>query len=418
MIRRIPALLALSWCGSIAAGCGHGSHAPFANSAVTSGQGRKDAGSDANVLHVAPPPLPPDDAPGVCGRTVVPIEAKPVNLYFILDASGSMRTPIDSPDTNGGFETTRYDAARSAIEDVLLAVGSRVSYGATVFPGPVTPDSKDVCPPGIEIYPTQAGDPESETSSGTPGPNLKTLLLALGSYAPGGLTPTAAAVSFVKKNIAGLAGKTYVILLTDGAPNCNAEATCNAATCTVNIEGGCSEPSSTNCCAPSLGLYDARWCLDADPTVAAVKDLADIGVKTFVVGMPGTETAYSSLLNRVAAAGGTASTSSDGGTSDAGLSPDALGYYLAGDAQKLSEHLQRIGLSVAIPCDVSLGEVPPNAGLVNVYFDQTVVPLDDKNGWKWTSESGISVVGRSCNELQTGSVRQVQVVAGCPTVTR
>src|SRR6516164_6990392 len=128
----------LAMCGSIIAGCGHGTHAPFASSAVTNAGRSKDAGTDATVLHVGPPPLPAQDAPGVCGRTIVPIEAKPVNLYFILDASGSMSTPIDSPDTNGGFEITRYDAARNAIGDVLLEVGSRVSFGVEVFPGPVS----------------------------------------------------------------------------------------------------------------------------------------------------------------------------------------------------------------------------------------------------------------------------------------
>jgi hypothetical protein len=173
-----------------------------------------------------------------------------------------------------------------------------------------------------------------------------------------------------------------------------------------------------NCCDPSLGIYDYRWCLDADPTVTAVQDLADNGVKTYVIGMPGTPPEYSSLLERVAQAGGTALRADAGVASDAGAAPDDVGYFLAGDAKKLSEHLQRIGLSVAISCDVSLADTPPNRDLVNVYFDQSVVPLDEKNGWKWTSDASISVIGSACGELQTGSVRQLQVVAGCPSVTR
>jgi hypothetical protein len=418
MLRRARCLLGLVTCGSIFAACGHDEHAPFASSAVTNPRGSKDAGADGHVLHVAPPPLPAQDAPGVCGRTIVPIAAKPVNLYFILDASGSMSTPIDSPDTNGGFEVSRYDAARAAIGDVLLAVGSRVSYGAAVFPGPVTSDSQDVCPAGVEVFPTQQGDPVNEAAPDQPGPKLKALLRVLGAHAPDGLTPTAASIAAVKSNLVSLEGQTYAVLLTDGAPNCNASVACGAADCTVNIEASCGEPPNVNCCDPGLGLYDYRWCLDADSTVAAVEELARGGMKTFVVGMPGTPTRYSSLLERVAEAGGTARQSDAGVSMDAGSSPDDVGYFLAGDAAKLSEHLQRIGLSVAISCDVSLAETPPNRDLVNVYFDQSVVPLNEKNGWTWTSDTTLSVVGGACSELQTGSVRQMQVVAGCPSVTR
>ena len=92
----------------------------------------------------------------------------------------------------------------------------------------------------------------------------------------------------------------YAFLLTDGAPNCNATAGCGAETCTPNLEGGCGFDDPTiNCCDPSLGLYDFRWCLDAQPTIDAVQYLADHGVQTFVIGMPGTD-AYAQLLGRLA----------------------------------------------------------------------------------------------------------------------
>ena len=408
-------LLALAAAGVLGSGCTHENHAPFASTSITTRT--KDAGSDVNVLHVGPPPLPATDGPGICGRTIVPIAATPVNLYFILDASGSMSTLIDSADTNGGIEISRYDAARAAISDVLLAVGSRVSFGAAVFPGPITGDSTDECPAGMEVFPTQQGDPPSATASGQPGPHLKTLLRVLGARPPSGLTPTAASIEAVKNNLLALEGKTYAILLTDGAPNCDAKADCNASTCTVNIEASCGQPPSVNCCDPRLGLYDYRWCLDSDPTILAVKDLADNGVKTYVIGMPGTPPAYSALLNRVAQAGGTAQRGDAGVLSDAGASSDA-GYYLAGDAAKLSAHLQHIGLSVAISCDVPLAEAPPSRDLVNVYFDQSVVPLDATDGWAWTSDTSISIVGSACNELQSGRIQEIQVVAGCPSVTR
>jgi hypothetical protein len=55
---------------------------------------------------------------------------------------------------------------------------------------------------------------------------------------------------------------------------------------------------------------------------------------------------------------------------------------------------------------------------MNVYFDQDVVPFDEKNGWTWTDDGAIHIVGSSCQLLQTGNVLEVQAVAGCPSVTR
>lgn len=388
--------------GLVVAACQHG-RAPFATTAAADAPRARDAGTDAQLLHVTPPPLPPQDAPGVCGRTIVPIALTPVNLYFIVDASGSMSTQIDSPDSNGGIQSSRFDAARIAIRDLLLTVGSRVSFGAALFPLNSS-DPNDACAPGGEVFPTHPGDGVSYTKSATPGPELAGLLRILGAHKPSGLTPTAVSIAAVKTDLLALPGKTYAFLLTDGAPNCDAAATCDASTCTVNIEGSCGQPPSVNCCDPALGLYDARWCLDADPTVAAVKDLADSGIETFIIGMPGTE-AYANLLNRVAEAGGTAR-------------PSDPEYYAVEDSTDLSTTLQSIGLSVAISCDISLEQAPPDREQVNVYFDGMVIPLDAQDGWTWTGDANLSIVGSSCEELQTGRIQQVQVIAGCPSVTR
>ena len=51
-----------------------------------------------------------------------------------------------------------------------------------------------------------------------------------------GSTPTAAALRALKPKLAGLGGKTFAVLLTDGAPNCNARLTCDPDACIPNIE--------------------------------------------------------------------------------------------------------------------------------------------------------------------------------------
>jgi hypothetical protein len=387
--------------GVVTAACGKG-RAPFASSALVAAHRTHDAGAEGGIIHIPLPALPDEDAAGICGRTVVPIVVDRVNLYFIVDNSGSMADPMGADAAVHNVIPSKYDAAGHAIHDVLMKVGHRVWYGAALFPGEgATQD--DVCPAGGQVFTTSPGDDASYAAKGEEGPTLKRLERVLAQRPPDGLTPTAATLGALKSQLLSLSGKTYALLLTDGAPNCNDQAVCSAATCTPNIEGLCPEPPGVSCCDPSHG-YDNRYCLDADPTLLAVEDLAGSGIQTFVVGMPGTED-YETLLDQLAVAGGTAQTG-------------AHKYFPVQSEADLSTALQDIGLQVAITCDVPLAEQPPDRDQVNVYFDQSVVPLDAKDGWAWTGADSIRIVGSYCSMLQTGSVLRVQVVAGCPSITR
>src|SRR6185295_5901965 len=69
------------------------------------------------------------------------------------------------------------------------------------------------------------------------------IVAALGATSPGGGTPTAAALAraydyYTTGAGAGLDGDKYVLLATDGGPNCNAALNCDAdpSHCTINIE--------------------------------------------------------------------------------------------------------------------------------------------------------------------------------------
>lgn len=372
-----------------------------------------------------PPGPPPDDAGGYCGRLFVPIVVDRPNLYFVVDASGSMSGEMSVPNSNNVIPT-RYDAAREAIREVLLKVGHRVSYGAALFPAADPTGSGPSCPAGEEIFPTQPGDDVSYRISGQVGPVLNSLLTRLRMRAPSGLTPTAATIRDLESKLVSLPGKTYVVLLTDGAPNCNATTPCSADACTINIEGGC-DPArpALNCCDPSLG-QGYLYCTDADPTVAAVASLAKKKIPTYVIGMPGT-LAYQNLLDDVAIAGGTAR-------------PSKPYYYPVSGTDDLTQALEDIGLKISVSCEVTLANSPPDPNLVNVYFDKRVVSRNPSNGWTWGSfdagplgaeassdaEAGadggkparIDIVGEACDELKRGDVIELQVVAGCPTVVR
>jgi hypothetical protein len=340
------------------------------------------------------------EGPESCGGQTIPALTDPPVLYFIIDRSGSMS---DSIDASG---TTKYVAAQRAVGKLLDAIGSRVRYGAALFP---SKNSAGSCSNGQQIFPPTLGDPPSAVAPGTHGKILQTLLSRLAGLEPGGSTPTAATLAALRPTLQAFGTKTYVVLVTDGAPNCDTDVTCESDACIPDIEGATIDDltcgSSFSCCDPRVVGGDAGVnCIDADATEASVKALFDAGIVTYVVGMPGSE-AYAALLDRLAAAGGTAR---DGKTR----------YYAVSDGSALTDALFQIGTGVAIDCDLTLTTAPDNPDLVNVYFDNAVVSLDSANGWEWTSGAALALRGDSCETLKSGTIREVRVVYGCRTVVR
>jgi hypothetical protein len=394
--RRAWVVLGIGLIGATGVQCGPREHAPSfvlpadsaGGSGGTSGGGLRivDAALDANL----------------CGDQEIPAISEPPNLYFIVDRSGSMA------DLLPGSAVSKYENARIAISVMLRAVGHRVKYGASVFPAFANPDG---CASGMQVFPTEAGDPPSYALNGQNGPVLKTLLDRLGSTAPSGGTPTAVTLSDLEPIVFGLSGKkTFVVLMTDGAPNCNVDLSCTADQCIPNIEhqsiGSLNCQAPLNCCDPrQVGDTGIGYCVDGDATEAAVAAYEAAGVDSYIVGMPGSEQ-YGALLGRLAVAGHTAR---------AGTTP----YYAVSDTAELSEALKAIGAQVAISCDLPLAAQPADVGYVNVYFDGQAVPFDPSDGWQWLSgQNSIEFVGAACDTLSSGNVLNVQVLAGCKTVVR
>jgi hypothetical protein len=336
---------------------------------------------------------------GLCGGQVIPLVLDRPNLYFVLDASGSMSNRLDPPIGPVG---TLYGGALLSIQQMLRAVGHRVRYGAALFPGG-SPTLIEPCPPGREVFSTREGDDVSYALSGEDGPVLQVFLQVLGLRAPSGTTPLAATLRGLHDPLIALEDETYVFLLTDGAPNCNARASCSADTCEPNLTGDCNPPEA-NCCAASLGPGAMLSCVDSEPTIEAVAKLAADGVKTFVLGLPGSEF-FSDVLDALAVAGGT-------GRSDPPY------YYSVAEVGELGRVLTGLGASVAIDCHLELDEAPPKPELVNIYFDGNLVRKGEDAGWRWTDETHIEVLGEDCMHLSSAEVLEVLVDFGCPTFIR
>jgi len=392
-------VLGIALSASAELSCNSREHPPF-EPAQTGGSGSPNI-TDDDAAAAAGNALNVGDASAdaaLCGDQQIPAISEPPNLYFIVDRSGSMAERLP------GSAFTKYENARIAISVMLRAVGHRVRYAAGVYPALL---NQDGCSPGVPIFPISAGDSPKYAAMGENGPVLTDLLKRLGSSPPaGGGTPTAATLRELQPTILGLDGrKTYVVLMTDGAPNCNLGLRCGVDACIPNIEhlfaSGLACDDSFNCCAPRVGAGD---CVDADESEAAVLEYRKAGVDTFVVGMPGSE-AYRSMLNRLATAGNTAR-------------PGNTAYYAVSDTDQLGLALRSIGAQVAISCDLPLSETPENPGLVNVYFDDQVVPKGDDDGWRYTGDDRIEFMGAACETLTAGDVLNVQVLSGCPTVLR
>ncbi len=355
-------------------------------------------GDDAGPLQLE------DDASvlpgGGCGTQIIPAVSNPPNLSFIIDHSASMG------DALAGSGLSKYENARLALAHVLKVVGHRVNYGAAIFPGLAGVTG---CEPGDELMKVAPGDPPSYARAGKTGPRLRDLLGRLSIASVDGGTPVAPTLAKMGAVLSQLQGQTYVVLITDGAPNCNAQLSCEASGCIPNIENltsaGAECTPSHNCCEPSSANPRANLsCVDSAASLDAVRTLADAGIQTFVVGMPGSEP-YEDLLNGMAELGGTAR---EGDT----------GYYSVADVDALQQALVAIAASVAISCEIPLDYEPPDRDYVNVYFDGAVVAYDPLDGWEWTDDGRVAIRGRACEELSAGAVLEVQILAGCKTLVK
>jgi hypothetical protein len=340
-------------------------------------------------------PVPPS-LPAGCGNEEIPALVEVPRLYFVLDRSGSMGEALP------GEGRSKWQATHAAVAGLLRAIGHRVEYGAAIFPG-----AGGTCDAGREVFPISAGDPPPAMPSSRNGPTLQYLIDRLSVLEPDGGTPVANTLSALQPLLAESTAKTYVVLATDGAPNCNAEAECTTASCIPDIEGASFDGRlcgvEFSCCdARVLGRGAESNCVDELSTLAAVEELSAAGIPTYVIGMPGAS-AFEGVLDALAVAGGTAR---DGSPA----------YFAIADASDLSAALFEIGTGVAISCELELARVPADASLVNVYYDGELVPYGERDGWVWDGETALVFNGAACSELRSGSVARVSINYGCATV--
>lgn len=354
-------------------------------------------------------------ATDACGNSTLQATTKPVNILLVVDRSGSMTQSFTGSDAGG---QDKWTAMTAAVTSAVTATAASINYGLELFPyGNVAGDGgeADDCAmpavPGIQV-PIQAGT--------TALPKINTEL----ALAPDGNTPTEIALDraltyYTTGAGASLTGDKFVLLATDGGPNCGPGVTsCTATTCTTNLDGQCKLTPSQfggNCCDPTFGTTlnpAVARCLDDAGTIAKITALATAGIKTIVVGIPGSDV-YSTTLDAMATAGGAAASTT---------SPMYYKVDATGGAGALTTTLTNITKNLVTTCTLNIQNLSPDVNrddvhvVVNFGGDDIVVPQVTDGGSGFVLDLAaktVTLTGTYCDQVTTAGAQSVRVVLGC-----
>lgn len=334
----------------------------------------------AGCSEVPPPPGGPRDQgtdsgrdPNTCEVVTVEAAREAPEVLILLDRSGSMYIPPS---------VDRWTPAVAAINQAVASYAGGIAFGLGVFG---------------EGYGCGAGrvrvNPGGDTASA-----IASTLSGDPAVVTGGGTPTAAMLTTAARYFTRRADDRpgYVVLVTDGAPNCNP------------VQG-----ARTQCLCTLTSCQDMgnSWlgCLDDRNTIDAVGALAAEGIPTWVIGYDTPELA--STLDAMAVAGDTGRTT----------------YIPVEDQATLSSALDGITAEL-VTCTYSLSAAPGDPSYIRVLLDGDPVPhssqttsdagLDPGLTGTFVLEGGnrVRLEGAACDRLQDGQPHDLTITRECEPV--
>lgn len=393
--RKVAALAAVIVAGAAACSASNGDGSRFGGAgAGGSSGGGGIGGSGGGIDFDASHPSDSGTGPDGCLTTTSKSNRLPANLMFQLDVSGSMNClPTEDPNVSSNCPTSdkpgsRWRLLRDALKTALGNIPTDNAAGLMHFPLPAA--TLGICVPAT---PDVALAPLST--------NLAALRSTLDAMTPVGGTPThdAAAAAYSALKASSAAGNKFIVLATDGQ---------------ANYCQGCNPLCDLNA--------------DAAAFVQQIGDAARLeGIRTFVIGVPGSE-GYRAVLSQLAEAGGTAQPGCHSG--------DIVQSPTVGDCHwDMTTQAADFGAAIATALAAISGQalscsydVPPaDAGtfdknLVNVQFTEgggsTEIPFDPtgQNGWNYSADgSHVELFGAACDAVKASQDGQVDIVYGCPT---
>ena len=313
---------------------------------------------------------PPVD-PNCHEQTFEPEKVGDPDILILMDKSGSM-------------EGSKYTQTVAAVTNaVTTPAAAQIQWGLVFFPN--NGDCGVGAAPDVEIGPDGA--------SQIPG--------VLTSTSPGGNTPAYKAVELAIQyyNLLVDDRPHYILIATDGMPNCEGDAIPRMVTCTDDTQCLATEycePAP----APLNGLCMPR---PKDMAIDAIALALQYGIKTYVVGMD-IDTGVAETLNRMAAAGGTARAGD----------PQ---YYPVSDQASLEQALASISMQI-ISCTFALDQAPPQPQYIGVTVGAESVARDPTrtDGWDVDAEARtITFYGDACTALQSNPAA-VSVTFACTPI--
>jgi hypothetical protein len=361
------------------------------------------------------------------------------NMMMLVDTSGSMTAPVDKTDRDcwlngnantlcGAYETpcntnlcaTRWSALQDAMKDFLLTSGTIARIGLATYPDTRQGNSCGAST-SVSIALPEAGSEDDATLVGNAG-KVNTRLQSIRNWTakpdlepmPSGGTPTSVSLQFVG-NMAELQAtdrSDFVLLLTDGLPNCNANYP---------------DPFPSAACFCTVGAdctgIEREGCLDTNASVNAVKALAAKEIKTIVIGFgadfdpsspagsKGAET-----LSAMAVAGGfsldrACTANAECGTNETCDTATKLckrRFYKAANAAELVAALRQISEKVGEenPCLLKIDDPsqrPTAEELVVVYINGERVAAGDDSWRLLADKSGVQFLGSTCKRIESST---------------
>ncbi len=299
------------------------------------------------------------------------------DVVMVFDKSGSMSIALGN--------STRWLVMTAAVRSVVRASEQKINWGLMLFPANEGCAVFDV---DVPVGPDHAAMIERK----------------VGSANPNGETPAREAIQKAHAYLKGLgrSAPRYILLATDGAPNCAAGCTCPFGFA----------PCEGNKCRRSDGAggMGAMACempctergVDMAGAIDATRQAAVESTTVIVIGMQ-TGVAEDAALTAMATAGGFAR--------PAGV---ARRYYLAENGAELEQALMDIA-GLIVSCTYPLTTQAPDPDNIVITVNGMQVPRDEVNGFA-LGPDGKSIIfrGRTCDELQTLRTPNIQVVLGCP----
>jgi hypothetical protein len=336
-----------------------------------------------------------DACPGIAYGT----EPKPVVLEMVVDVSESMLlSPPDSADS-------KWNITRNALVGAIGSLPESVWIGVQFFPNEATGTFAAQQPHTACV--NQADNVNIAVLASLGSTQRLAIDAAFGSVAPvsGAGTPTLDAYDLAVAELLGrsatLPTEKFILLVTGGQPT-----------------------YAEWCVGDGLPHADIPLSTLTDPIVEAIGSALTAGIKTFVIGSPGSQQGADNgidarpWLSEAARAGGTATA----GCSDTG-SPYFCHFDLTNpqnSSQALGNALLRIS-TLMVNCTYLLPE--PSSGTNVFYTDgngQTYVVARNITstcdlGWHYTDslQTEIEICGTTCNRIQNDPGALIDIFSGC-----